>query len=104
MSALIAREMSGPGGCPKGGGGMRRREVLQEARKMLFGEIYGSWQEKRLTQHEAVRLLGVCPRTFRRNVHGIGVRFCNMIFIKVHTALSRDGLEVKEGADLEKGI
>lgn len=47
---------------------MRRREVLQEARKMLFGEIYGSWQEKRLTQDEAARLLGVCPRTFRRYV------------------------------------
>jgi integration host factor subunit alpha len=45
---------------------MRRTEVLQEVRKMRFEEAYGGFQERRLTQEEAARLLGVCGRTFRR--------------------------------------
>jgi transposase len=45
---------------------MRRTELLQEVRKMLFEQIYGVWQERRLTQAEAARMLGVCQRTFRR--------------------------------------
>ncbi len=48
---------------------MRRTELLQEVRKMRFEEVYGSCQEKRLTQEEAARLLGVCQRTFRRYVN-----------------------------------
>lgn len=47
---------------------MRRTEVLQEVRKMRFEEAYDGWQEKRLTQEEAARLLGVCERTFRRYI------------------------------------
>jgi len=35
---------------------------------MRFEEAYGAWSEKRLTQEEAARLLGVCPRSFRRYV------------------------------------
>lgn len=35
---------------------------------MRFEEAYGGWQEKRLTQAEAARLLGVCERTFRRHI------------------------------------
>ena len=35
---------------------------------MRFAEAYGGWQERRLTQEEAARLLGVCERTFRRYV------------------------------------
>jgi len=35
---------------------------------MRFEEAYGGWQERRLTQEEAARLLGVCARTFRRYV------------------------------------
>ena len=35
---------------------------------MRFQEAYGGWQERRLTQEEAARLLGVCERTFRRYV------------------------------------
>ncbi|MFN2365895.1 MAG: ISNCY family transposase [Desulfurivibrionaceae bacterium] len=35
---------------------------------MRFEEAYGGWQEKRLTQGEAARLLGVCERTFRRYI------------------------------------
>ena len=31
-----------------------------------FEEAYNGWQEKRLTQEEAARLLGVSDRTFRR--------------------------------------
>ena len=33
---------------------------------MLFEEVHSVWTEGRLTQEEAARLLGVCPRTFRR--------------------------------------
>jgi len=35
---------------------------------MRFEEAYGGWQERRLTQEEAARLLGVCERTFRRYI------------------------------------
>jgi len=45
---------------------MKRTELMQEVRKMLFEEVYGVWQERRLTQEEAARMLGVCGRTFRR--------------------------------------
>ena len=37
---------------------MRRTELLQEVRKMRFEEACGGWQERRLTQEEAARLLG----------------------------------------------
>ena len=47
---------------------MRRTELLQEIRKMRFEETYGCWTEKRLTQQEAARILGVCARTFRRYI------------------------------------
>ena len=33
---------------------------------MLFEEVHSVWTEGRLTQEEAARLLGGCPRTFRR--------------------------------------
>ena len=33
---------------------------------MRFEEACGGWQERRLTQEEAARMLGVCERTFRR--------------------------------------
>jgi transposase len=35
---------------------------------MRFEEAHSGWQEKRLTQEEAARILGVCERTFRRQV------------------------------------
>lgn len=35
---------------------------------MRFEEAYEGWTENRLTQAEATRLLGVCPRTFRRYI------------------------------------
>jgi transposase len=35
---------------------------------MRFEEAYTSWQDRRLTQEEAARLLGVCERTFRRHI------------------------------------
>jgi len=47
---------------------MKRAEWLQETRKMRFEEAYGGWQNGRLTQEEAARLLGVCDRTFRRYI------------------------------------
>lgn len=48
---------------------MRRTEVFQEVRTMRFEEAYGGWQGGRLTQAEAARLLGVCERTFRRQIN-----------------------------------
>jgi transposase len=39
---------------------------LQETRLMRFTEVYGSWQDNRLTQEEAALILGVSDRTFRR--------------------------------------
>jgi transposase len=47
---------------------MRRTEWLQETRQMRFEEAYGGWQERKLTQEEAGRMLGVSQRTFRRYV------------------------------------
>ncbi len=47
---------------------MRRTEILQEIRKMRFEEVYFGWNESRLTQEEAARILGVCDRTFRRYI------------------------------------
>jgi transposase len=47
---------------------MRRTELLQEIRKMRFEETYGFWTERRLTQQEAARILGVSTRTFRRYI------------------------------------
>ncbi len=35
---------------------------------MRFEETYKNWQQKRLTQAEASQLLGICERTFRRQV------------------------------------
>jgi hypothetical protein len=45
---------------------MKRTEVLQEIRKMRFKEAYDGWQEGRLSQEEAARILGICDRSFRR--------------------------------------
>jgi len=47
---------------------MRPAEWLQEVRKMRFEEAYDGWMEKRLSQEEAARILGVSDRTFRRYV------------------------------------
>jgi len=45
---------------------MKRTEILQEIRKMRFKEAYDGWQEGRLSQEEAARILGICDRSFRR--------------------------------------
>jgi transposase len=45
---------------------MRRTEVLQGLRRMKFEEIYGRWQQRRLSQAEAAEILGMSERTFRR--------------------------------------
>ena len=47
---------------------LSRARWLQETRKMRFEEAYTDWQEGRLTQAEAARLLGVCERTLRRQI------------------------------------
>ena len=36
---------------------------------MRFEDAYEGWTEKRLTQIDAARLLGGCPRTFRRTIN-----------------------------------
>ena len=48
---------------------MRRTELLQEVRIMRFEEAYEGWQQRRLTQAEAARMLGVCECTFRRHMN-----------------------------------
>lgn len=45
---------------------MKRTKLLQGILMLRFEEAYEGWQEKRLTQEEAARLLGVSDRTFRR--------------------------------------
>jgi len=35
---------------------------------MRFEEVYGGWQRRRLSQEEAAEILGVCSRTFRRQI------------------------------------
>lgn len=47
---------------------MKRTEWLQETKQMRFEEAFSGWTERRLTQEEAARLLGVCARTFRRYI------------------------------------
>ena len=36
---------------------------------MRFEDAYEGWTEQRLTQIDAARLLGVCPRTFCRTIN-----------------------------------
>jgi hypothetical protein len=45
---------------------MKRTKVLEEIRQMRFEEAYEGWQEGRLSQEEAARILGICDRSFRR--------------------------------------
>jgi hypothetical protein len=45
---------------------MKRTKVLEEIRQMRFEEAYEGWQERRLSQQEAARILGICDRSFRR--------------------------------------
>ena len=47
---------------------MKRTEMLQEIRKMRFKEAYDGWQEGRLSQGKAARILGICDRSFRRYI------------------------------------
>ena len=45
---------------------MGRTAVLREIRAMRFDDVYGRWNQDRLTQEEAADLLGVGVRQFRR--------------------------------------
>ena len=45
---------------------MRRTEVLQGLRRMKFEDVYGRWQDRRLSQWQAAEILGMSERTFRR--------------------------------------
>jgi len=45
---------------------MRRTEVLQGLRRMKFEDVYGRWQQRRLSQAAAAEILGMSARTFRR--------------------------------------
>ena len=51
---------------------MKRTQTLQEIRKMNFESALSLWNEDRLTQEEAARMLGVCDRTFRRYIQRYG--------------------------------
>ena len=43
-------------------------QVNQDRRMAVFEDAYTLWTERRLTQLEAAQLLGVCDRTFRRQI------------------------------------
>ena len=45
---------------------MKQTELLRGYLKMRFEEVHVEWEQGRLTQEEAARMLGVCDRTFRR--------------------------------------
>ena len=45
---------------------MRRTEVLQGLRRMKFEDVYGRWQQRRLSPAEAAEILGMSERSFRR--------------------------------------
>lgn len=47
---------------------MTKTNLLQEVRKMRFGEAYAGWNQGRLSQSEAAELLGMSERNFRRYV------------------------------------
>jgi len=47
---------------------MKRTRVLQEIRTMQFEEVLRFWTEKRISQEDAARMLGVCSRSFRRYI------------------------------------
>jgi transposase len=47
-------------------GRMRRAGVLQGLREMKFEDVYGRWQQRRLSQAQAAEILGMSERTFRR--------------------------------------
>jgi Helix-turn-helix domain len=47
---------------------MKRAAWLQETRNMKFIQTYESWSSGRLTQTEAAQILGICERTFRRQL------------------------------------
>ncbi len=49
---------------------MKRTAWGQETKHMRFQEVYQGWTERRFTQDEAARVLGVCARTFRRYIVG----------------------------------
>jgi hypothetical protein len=67
MPSVVADDLSG---LEKGTMGVpdETNTGLQEVRLMRFEEAYGSWQEGRLTQGGAARLLGVYERTFQRHI------------------------------------
>jgi hypothetical protein len=45
---------------------MKRTKVLEQIWKIRFEDAYEGWQEGRLSQDEAARILGICDRSFRR--------------------------------------
>ena len=56
---------------------LSRTHLLREVRKMRFEEAYEGWQERRLTQEEAGRLLGMSERNFRRYAGRYEADGCN---------------------------
>jgi Winged helix-turn helix len=67
MSALVSRELSGFEWRPKEGADETDRTAAGGAENAFRGGIRGR-QKRRLTQEEAAQMLGVCERTFRRQI------------------------------------
>jgi hypothetical protein len=51
---------------------VNRTRLLQAIGIRRLEEAYTSWQDKRITQEETARMLGVCARTFRHHMDRYG--------------------------------
>jgi len=81
---------------------MRRTEILQEIRVIRFEEAYDVWIEKRLSQEEGARILGVCTRTFRRYIHRYEERGLDGLLDKRLTQASSRRAPVDEVIELAR--
>jgi len=68
---------------------------------MRFEEAYEGWTQKRLTQEEAARLLGVCDRTFRRYLFRYEEQGLNGLIDKRLGQISHQRAPVNEIAELK---
>jgi len=55
--------------CTIGGAYEADKITTEDLRKWDLEKLTYGWTEKRLTQEEAARLLGVCDRTFRHYIN-----------------------------------
>lgn len=81
---------------------MKRTQWLQETKIMRFEEAYTGWCERRLTQEDAARLLGVHERTFRRYINRYQEEGYDGLLDKRLTQASHRRAPVDEVMNLER--